>query len=169
MSPAAHISSAYILGGSVRKLSLAAVIIGGVLPDIDFLFILFPWFNEIHRMVTHNLLFILLFSAIGAFLSFKGAKLKIFISLALGGILHLMLDMLADSNSSNGIGLPLFWPFWDKYFLIVNLAAGTDNPLGWRAPLEQLKFSFRGLLIEFPFIIGAAVVFFFRRKRGHRI
>lgn len=53
---------------------MTALIIGGLLPDIDFLFLFFKWFNQAHRVVTHNIFFILLASLIAVLFANKGSK-----------------------------------------------------------------------------------------------
>jgi membrane-bound metal-dependent hydrolase YbcI (DUF457 family) len=59
MTPVGHLSVSYISGKSWGKLSLPAIIIGGVLPDADFLLIFLEWFNQIHRVITHNLFLVM--------------------------------------------------------------------------------------------------------------
>ena len=64
MTPLGHAAVAYassavpLRAGPVSRLAVAALVIGGVLPDIDFLLFWAPNFNELHRVVTHNLLFV---------------------------------------------------------------------------------------------------------------
>lgn len=92
MTPAGHLSVSYISGKALRNASVPAVVLGGILPDLDFIFIFFDWFNQVHRVLTHNLLFVLLFSAAG-FLAAPGDRRKaVSAGLFTGGILHLLID-----------------------------------------------------------------------------
>ena len=111
MTPIGHLAVSYISGKSIKNISLPAIIIGGVLPDIDFLFILFDWFNQYHRVITHNLFFIILAAFTGAVLVSGNQRKIVAVSILLGGISHLLIDSCMDANPTNGTGIALLWPF----------------------------------------------------------
>ncbi len=164
MTPVGHVSLAYLGGAFFKKLPVPALIIGALLPDIDFMFVFFPWFDSIHRSVTHSLLFILTGSGVITLLPRVKNKKYFFWGLFLGSALHLLADSMMDGNPGNGMGIQLFWPFFDYYFMPFNLIGGFGHGPGWKQPLEQLKYSLPALLIETPLAIAALVVFWKRRK-----
>ena len=164
MTPLGHASISYLLSRVTTRLSLAALLLGGLLPDIDYLFVFAPWFNVIHRAVTHNLLFVFLTAAIGFFITPKDRRISIFIGLALGGVFHLFADSIIDSNPSNGIGVAIFWPFHSGYYFsplnLVNLYSSIDLR-------QEHNISIRGVLLsipwETPLYVGAALLLWKRR------
>ena len=163
MTPIGHLTVSYISGKSCRNISLTALIIGGVLPDIDFLFLFFDWFNQVHRVVTHNIFFILLASLLTAALAAKGKKQVIGFSLLFGGMLHLMIDSFMDNNPTNGMGIALLWPLSDNFFSPFNLFHASLNAPGWNKPFRMIRTLIPGLLYEVPFYIVS--VFLFLKKR----
>ena len=116
MSPPGHAAVSYLLGRGAPWLSLPAVMVGGLLPDIDFLLLPFPWFNQIHRVATHNLWFVLIGACVGAGISQGRRRGPVFGGMLLGGLLHLLVDATMDSNPTNGIGVALFWPLSDRCY-----------------------------------------------------
>ncbi|MCA9706889.1 MAG: metal-dependent hydrolase [Myxococcales bacterium] len=69
MTPLGHAAFSYGVGRGSRRwipLSLAGVIVGGVLPDVDFVLLWAPQFNAWHRVITHNLLVCLLAALLAA-------------------------------------------------------------------------------------------------------
>lgn len=164
MTPIGHISVSYIAGGLSKKIYIPAVITGGLIVDIDFIFIAFPWFNEMHRVVTHNLFFILIISFFGSILLWKNIRrMNIFISILIGGLLHLLVDSIMDSNPSNGIGVAAFWPISDMMFSPFNIFSKIMNETGWKNSMNQLKIIIYGLLIEIPFYAGAFLLLYKRK------
>ena len=164
MTPVGHVSLAYLGGAFFKKLPVPALIIGALLPDIDFMFVFFPWFDSIHRSVTHSLLFILAGSGVITLLPRVKNKKYFF-----WGIISWQRPAPAcrfddGRQSGNGMGIQLFWPFLDYYFMPFNLIGGFGSGPGWKQPLEQLKYSLPALLIETPLAIAALIVFW-RRKR----
>jgi membrane-bound metal-dependent hydrolase YbcI (DUF457 family) len=159
MTPFGHASVSYLAGMSSNQIWLPAIILGGILPDIDFLFIFHPAFNHIHRMFTHNLLFVVFTSVLIGVWAKKRPKKWIILSLLMGGILHLLIDACLDSNPSNGIGIPFFWPFVDTYFSPINLARPMENSTGWREPVKMLRSSFYGLIWELPLYFFSILLF----------
>ena len=83
------------------------LLLGGILPDIDFLF---DWTLNLnlHRTVTHSLLFAILIPlALYFVLKIQQDKQAKHFSLALatGILMHLILDFISLQ------GVPLFWPY----------------------------------------------------------
>lgn len=163
MTPIGHFSVAYISGKSLYRASLPAVIIGGLLPDIDFTFVLFDFFNQVHRVITHNILFILLAVVCGVLLASRGRKVPVGLGLLLGGALHLFIDSCMDNNPTNGVGIALFWPLTDDFFSPFNLLSFTAGSHGWNDPLRMLRTLIPNMLFEVPFYLIAAALLLKRR------
>ena len=104
-----HLVTAWVIGLLINKkkkipqFGWGLLLLGGILPDIDFL----PdWFlgTEIHRTFTHSILFIILAFVI-TYLILKHYKLQkqaIFISIGIG--IHILVDMVTMP------GVQLLWP-----------------------------------------------------------
>ena len=159
MTPAGHLSISYISGRSIKNISLSAVLIGAVLPDLDFLFIFFEWFNQVHRVITHNILFICLVSIAGLLAAPKGRKKAVCMGLLIGGIMHLFVDSVMDNNASNGIGLAFLWPFYNEFFSPFNILE-IQHKFGWDEPLKMLRSLLPTMLYELPFYLTALYLFF---------
>lgn len=168
MTPLGHLSAAYLAGDATERVSTSAALVGGVLPDVDVLLIATPWFNQLHRVVTHNLLFVALFAALGALCAPQRRRRAVAVGLLIGGLLHLLIDAGLDSNPTNGVGVALWWPFFDDIVSPFNLwdflPLEPASP-GWSQPLRQLWASAPGLLVELPFV--AAATWRLLRKRLH--
>ena len=144
-----------------------AILLGGILPDADFLLLPFPFFNQVHRVITHNLLFLAVSALAVAFLA-KDRRGAVAIGIIFGGILHLLVDACMDANPSNGIGVAILWPFYDGYFSPFNLMTPSgNNTEGWGNPLNMIKGAWRSLRWEIPFFLAALIVFIKTRKAGH--
>jgi membrane-bound metal-dependent hydrolase YbcI (DUF457 family) len=166
MTPIGHLTVSYITGKSFGKLSLTALIIGSVLPDIDFIFLLFDWFNQVHRVVTHNFFFILLASLLAVLLADKGRKQLTGLSLFLGGLLHLMIDSFMDNNPTNGIGIASLWPLSDNFFSPFNLLHASLNTPGWNEPMAMIRTLIPGMLYEVPFYIMSIFLLLKQKKNN---
>jgi len=165
MTPLGHLPISCLASRTNRRMVLAAVVISGLLPDVDYIFVLFPWFNQMHRVVTHNLGFVALAAAAGWFFSAPGMRQRVAGSMLLGGMLHLLVDACMDSNPSNGIGVALLWPFSMRFFCPVNLLAGMQNQHGWAAPAEQIRVLLRGMIFEVPLYAVAVVMLVWKKRR----
>jgi membrane-bound metal-dependent hydrolase YbcI (DUF457 family) len=163
MSPICHISISYLAGNINRSICIWAVLLGGILPDCDFLLLPFPFFNQVHRVITHNILFLVLSAVFIAFWV-KERKISAATGLIFGGLLHLLADACMDSNPSNGIGVAVLWPFYNGYFSPFNLMNPSENPEGWDNPLKMMKGLWRTLRWEMPFF-GAAIILFIKNSR----
>jgi membrane-bound metal-dependent hydrolase YbcI (DUF457 family) len=145
------------------------VVLGGVLPDIDFALVWAPRFNEWHRVITHNLLFVAVTSMLlgWALARARGHSLPLTtIALALGGVLHLLVDACMDGNASNGIGVAVLWPFDDRMWSPFNLVEAGDSGPGWRDPWHALAGSLRGLAWELPWLAAAGVAWYAQRRHA---
>jgi len=166
MTPIGHISVSYILTAKASKVTVAAAVIAALVVDFDFIFLPFPWFNEIHRVVTHNIFFVLIIGLAGYFLTKKEIKKYVFTGILVGGLSHLLLDAMMDTNPSNGMGVAFFWPLINQNYLIYNLfPTVTEYSPGWGNPKEMLKFTFHTILIELPFYILATTIYIFKKTR----
>lgn len=163
MTPAAHISISYLSGRILKKLPAATIIIGGVMPDIDYIFFHARFFNEIHRVVTHNLLFIIIISLIGFLFCREKRKPAVFAGLFLGGLLHLFFDACLDSNPSNGTGVAILWPFYSGFFSPVNICDFFDietRIIGWEDPLARIRAGFKMMIWEAPLYLLSIIIYF---------
>jgi membrane-bound metal-dependent hydrolase YbcI (DUF457 family) len=165
MTPLGHISVSYITGKSINYLSLPALIIGGVLPDIDVVSYIFGSYEQIHRTFTHSLFFVLLAALLSMLLFTKDKKIA-FLSILMGGVLHLLFDFIIDTNPANGVGVMLFWPFSDQYISPFNLATetGATTGKGWHDLLEQSRLILVNGWLEIPFVLGA-MIYYVANKR----
>ena len=162
MTPAGHLSISYISGRSMKNISLSAVLIGAVLPDLDFIFIFFDWFNQVHRIISHNLLYVALVSILGTLAAPGERKKAVGLGLLTGGIMHLFVDSIMDNNPSNGIGIAFLWPFYNDFFSPFNILE-IQHKFGWNEPLKMLRSLLPTMLYELPFYL-AALYLFFREK-----
>ena len=158
MTPAGHLSISYISGRAIKSISLSAVLIGAVLPDLDFFLIVFDWFNQAHRIISHNLLYVTLFSIIGAIAAPAGRKKAVCIGLLTGGIMHLFVDSIMDNNPSNGVGAAIFWPFYTESVSPFNLLE-LQNEATWQEPLKMFRVMLPVFLYELPFYLTALYLF----------
>jgi len=164
MTPLGHISISYLSARSIRGASIPAVIIGGIVPDLDFLFILFDWFNKYHHVTTHNIFYIGIAAFIAYLIADKQNKMIVASSLLFGGMLHLFIDSCMDINSSNGVGVTLLWPLYEGHFSPFNILTDSGVKAGWGEPLKMVKPMMIVVLYELPLYI-LSVIFYLKRKR----
>lgn len=152
--------------GSVPRSVSVALVLGGIVPDIDFVAFWAPNFNEFHRIVTHNLVFITLFAALGAVVAHRRgiAHVGVFVGLWIGGLLHLVVDSVMDGNPSNGVGVAYLWPFLDTTFSPFNLIPIVDDPPSWRELDRMIPAVLRGVMFELPFYVAAVLIAAKRRR-----
>jgi len=163
MTPIGHLSVSYISGKTLNRVSLTAVIIGGILPDIDFIFILFDFFNQVHRVITHNIFFIVLAAVCGMLLASRSRKESVGLGLLMGGALHLFIDSCMDNNPSNGVGIALLWPLSREFYSPFNILSFSAGSLGWNDPLKMLMTLIPNMLFEVPFYLIAMAIFLKKR------
>ena len=147
MLPPGHLSIASIAGRLLPWVSLPATLVGGLLPDIDICLVFWPHFNQIHRVVTHNLLFIFVTAGLAGI---GMGRPKVFMGMLLGELLHVLLDACFDTNPSNGIGVALLWPFSDQPFSPFNLLTPPATPATWHQPLVMVKQSWTSIWWAIP-------------------
>jgi membrane-bound metal-dependent hydrolase YbcI (DUF457 family) len=165
MTPLGHLSVSYLASGTHKRILLPAVLIGGILPDIDFLLFLFPFFDAIHRVVTHNLFFVMLVSSTAYMLYFRHRlRNDIVLGLLIGIMLHLFCDSIMDDNMDNGIGVAIFWPFSDWFFSPFNIVTPASG-IGWNRPVAQSLTILQNIVWEVPFWIIAGGLGIVKRRR----
>lgn len=118
-----HLIAAWIGGKLYEKLKKVRIshntwfflLIGGILPDIDFLF---DWTLAIdtHRSFTHSLLFIisvslLVYIIFSLIKKYKHTAKNFALAIGAGIFIHLLLDTVFYS------GLNFFWPLGAKFYL----------------------------------------------------
>ncbi len=167
MTPIGHLSVSYISQKSIGNISLPAIIIGGLLPDIDFIFIFFDWFNQYHHVITHNLLFIGVAAFSGTVVVSGSSKKHIGFSLLLGLLLHIAVDSFMDNNPSNGTGVALLWPFYGELFSPFNLLSPSGIEKGWKEPLEMIRPMLSVMLYELPLYAISVFLLLRKNQSGH--
>ena len=143
---------------------MPAVIAGGFLPDLDFLFVLFDWFNRYHHVTTHNVFYIGIAAFIAYLIAEKQNKMIVALSVFLGALLHLLVDSCMDNNPSNGVGVALLWPFYNWHFSPFNILTYSGVNAGWGEPLKMVKPMMIVVLYEIPLYI-VSVILLLKNKR----
>jgi membrane-bound metal-dependent hydrolase YbcI (DUF457 family) len=172
MTPLGHVSVSYIAGRWIPGLSMPAVLLGGLMMDLDFIFFPFSFFNAIHRLWTHNLLFLAAVTVVAALVT-RSRRKETAAGLLVGGLLHLTFDAVLDNNPSNGIGVALFYPLNSTFFSFADAPvplSGIAHSAGWTDPVSQVKGAGLALLWEAPFCACAlllAAIRYVQRRRGH--
>ena len=173
MTPFGHLSVSIIASKKIPNkysVSLGYIIIGGLIPDIDFLAYLFGNLNSFHRTYTHSIGFLMICLTIIFLLNRYNNQLKnILSSFSIGFMLHLIIDASLDSNYSNGIGIPMFLPFYDGYIYwfssFIDTTGNTVSQVSWNNPVQFVREKiFYILLIESPFYIYAIILLRKNRK-----
>jgi membrane-bound metal-dependent hydrolase YbcI (DUF457 family) len=126
-----HIIGAWLFGKlielttkkKISKNSWFFLILGGILPDIDFIFqIVFK--TNLHRGITHSVFFAILISVIvySIFKLIEDKKaLNYALFLTLGILTHIFLDFLSPT------GVPLLWPYTKMF--VPNISLETSNDI----------------------------------------
>lgn len=163
MTPIGHAAVSVLAGQAGRRLPLWALVLGGVLPDADYVFAGFDFFVSIHRVVTHNLAFAF---AAGLLAAGIARREKGWVALAAftGVALHCLMDSVMDSNPANGIGVALFWPFSGWMFSPFNLAPGVTHEERLPDLWTMLRRSAWALQLEAPVWLLAGWIWLRRRK-----
>ena len=151
-------SISYLSARTISGASIPAVIIGGIVPDLDFLFIYFDWFNKYHHVTTHNIFYIGIAAFIAYLISDKENKMIVASSLLFGAMLHLLVDSCMDGNFSNGVGVTLLWPFYEGHFSPLNILTDSGVKAGWGEPLKMVKPMMIVVLYEVPFYILSVII-----------
>ena len=75
MTPLGHASISLILGNRLKRNYFFSLLADSLVPDIDFILLTFPFFNYIHRYITH-FLFIIVISGIILFFLIRNEDYK---------------------------------------------------------------------------------------------
>lgn len=158
MTPVGHAAFSYCTGRIVSPRVAFGLTLGGVLVDIDFLLFFSPHFNALHRVVTHNLVFVVLMAVVAAAWPWLPRMIPrgVFaFSVLVGGIGHLLVDSVMDGNPSNGIGVALGWPWSRACWSPFNLVAIPNDPPTWDEPFAMGRQILTQAWIELPFVAVA--------------
>lgn len=164
MTPPGHAAVGYLAGRVAPRLSMTALILGSVLPDVDFLFEPLPALGVVHRHQTHSLGFAAMAGAAGYAIC-KGNRLGVGAGLALGIVLHAVVDSMLDDNPTNGIGTALFWPVLRETYSLVNFFEPDPQYAGWSDWRARWRNLWLSAAVEAPFW-GSAGYLFVRRRMG---
>ncbi len=168
MTPIGHGATGYLLYRLLKmrwpRVMMGSILLGSLLPDIDFLFVILFGSVKFHRTFTHSLFFVI-FIAFIIFLTLKKNSKRRLISLGLllGGLLHILIDACEDTSPATGMGIPLLWPFSQRRFLFFNYLFWFQKDT-WGSFTSFLQTQLASLLTEVPFVILALFLFF--RERG---
>lgn len=176
MTPVGHAAFSYVVAAGLERvlaISTVGVVVGGVLPDVDFAVVWAPGFNAWHRVVTHNLLVCALATVVAAGLAaWRGGRARALAfggGVGLGALGHLLVDSMMDTNPSNGTGVAWLWPWsvqaWSPYNLMA-LVPVEPSRVGWGDLRRMATNVLAGLVWELPFWVGAGVLW--RRRRRAR-
>ncbi len=171
MTPVGHVAIGFVLGHpqrSWRRWAPWVCAIGAAFPDVDFVLVWSPHFNAWHRVVTHNLVFVIASALVLTWPlahRFAAPRIGVAAMLVLGGLSHLLVDACLDANASNGIGVALWWPFDATMVSPVNLVEPGGDPRGWGDPRSALRAAAGGLAWELPWI-AVALLLLLRRRRS---
>lgn len=140
-----------------------ACAVGSLAPDLDFVFLPFSWFNELHRTGSHSLVFVL-------GLALLCARWLDWRRMAICGLAHLAADTLVDANPDNGTGVAWLWPLSREVYgmgwsLTVVTAPPWTEPLGWEAVRAALL---NAIAVEVPLLVGAVWLAGRRTRTGNR-
>lgn len=155
MTPVGHLSISYCLSRLSRQ-SATPVCVAGLAPDVDFLLLLIDpeRFNDLHRLVTHNVFFV---AFVTALLSLRWHRPAILTAAFASGLMHLLIDAVLDGNASNGIGVGLLWPLstqlWSPFNIFAGWLATSEN--GWADLSGAVRLALVSLALEFPLAVTA--------------
>lgn len=164
MTPLGHAAIGYIAGRSLPRLPMAPLLAGSVLPDIDFIAVVFGRLNDLHRGATHSIAFALLMGALAAACG-RRERWAWGVAVFMGVLMHILVDSVLDTNPSNGTGAALFWPIYREAVSPFNLAFTECD--SWNNPLGALACSWSTVVLELPFLLLAGILFV-RIRLQHR-
>lgn len=164
MLPPGHLAVSYLVGKLPRS-QLKPALIAGLLPDIDFLLLPLSAFNQLHRVVTHNLLFVLICGWLaGRYLCPSGHRRWGGVVAVASGLCHLLVDACLDANPSNGLGVAWLWPLSRQTYAPMNLLPPTAVTVGWEQPLAMLSVALQGVVWEVPVYVLAIGYWAWQRR-----
>ncbi len=161
-----HLIGAWLAGKSYEFVSKNKLgnytwiwlILGGILPDADFL-IDFVLQSNFHRTFTHSFLFVILVW----FLTFFGFRLlnekrakKFAFAMGVGIIVHLSIDFISHQ------GVPFFWPL-NYYFTPFGITLGKSGATLLSASASQLRIFLKLAILDMG--LGTVWIFYLWMKR----
>ncbi len=167
MSPLGHGSVSYLAARATRLTPLG-VMAGGLWPDVDFLLLPLASFNQLHRGLTHSLVFVAAGAAVFTFVARRFSATPrgmLFAAFLAGGLLHLLVDACMDDNPTNGIGVAVFWPLSIQTYSPYNLLTPDPDTRGWTGPGYALRYLRLLWAVELPLALAAAAVFVLARRK----
>jgi membrane-bound metal-dependent hydrolase YbcI (DUF457 family) len=162
MTPLGHASVGYLAGRLTRLIDLRWMVAASLLPDVDFLLVAFPFFNDLHRRLTHNVFFALLAGLLVWIVTRPNSRRAV-LSVVIGCVLHIVCDSFVDTNASNGLGVALLWPVSDVRLGPLFSCPASMN-VSWHHPWQALRAVPVLMLLELPFVLLAGVVWLRRRS-----
>lgn len=163
MTPVGHMAVSYLVSRALgTRVSRTGCLLGGILPDADFILLPFPFFNAFHRVISHNVFFVTLGAAVGSQLV-SGQRRRFFFSVLLCGLLHILIDSIMDTNPTNGIGVAFFWPLSDCVWSPFNLFTPDPDAAGWSDLSGSLMRNLPYMLMELP-LWGVALVLLYLER-----
>lgn len=169
MSPLGHVAVGYLVGRTARTAAPAYAWVAAAAAafvDIDFVMLWSPHFNAWHRVVTHNLVFVVAVALVATWPVARRWSLStagVFIALVVGGLSHVLVDACLDTNASNGIGVALWWPISSTMVSPINLVSPDASATGWGDPGRAIAASAIELAFELPVVLVAAWVWWASR------
>lgn len=162
MTPLGHAAIGFITGRSFPRLPMAPLLVGSLLPDIDFAAFIFGELNGAHRGATHSIAFAALAGIlVAAFI--RRDRWAWGIAAFTGVLLHILVDSMLDTNPSNGTGVALFWPVYQKAVSPLNLAFTECG--SWINPMGALTCSWSVIIFELPFLLLAGILLIRSRRQ----
>lgn len=158
MTPLGHAAVGFSSQLLDRRLSWRGLVVGAVILDIDFALFWSPHFNAIHRVITHNLLFVAILGLLAWVVGDRCRGGVVSFSVVLGALTHLLVDSMLDGNPSNGIGVALFYPWSMRSFSPINLVQIEPDPPTWNELDRMIPAVLRGMAFEVPFCVISAVL-----------
>ncbi len=161
-----HLIGAWIAGKSyeffsknkIGNYTWAWLILGGILPDADFL-VDFVLRSNFHRTFTHSFLFVVLAWSLAFFVFWlfgeRQAK-KFAFALAMGVLVHLLIDFVSHQ------GVPFFWPL-NYYFTPFGMTLGKSGVTMLSTSANQLRTFLKLAILDLG--LGTVWIFYLWMKR----
>ena len=164
MTPIGHISISILAGKKFSKNFLTGIIIGGILPDLDWALVIIPGLENMHRIAGHNIFYVIIAGLI-TYLMVKQNKKKAFTGgIIIGCLLHLLADSFFDNNPLNGTGIYPLWPLSNQDFLIANLSYHSQSiPPAWSNFIERILYMLSDIIWDIFFAFLTTIVLFWEK------
>lgn len=154
-------SSEFLSKRRIGNYTWAWLVLGGILPDADFL-IDFVLQSNFHRTFTHSFLFVIIIWFL-AFILFwmlaeRQAK-RLAFALGAGVLVHLLIDFVSHQ------GVPFFWPL-NYYFAPFGISLGKSGATMLSASANQLRTFLKLAILDMG--LGTVWIFYLWMKRRLR-